>query len=355
MQLFLLLLVALFLFPSCESSNEEARGDHEATATIEIHPSPLFTENERFTGNQVAILSTGTLQDAVAEELGIEVGDLAQLFEIVQVKDTDFIKITAYHDDEDLPKRMVECLLNIYRDFRKEREAHLASEQLEVLGHTVAKQEALVQQKRVELPVRAVGIPKVEGDQLDRLAAREEKMLEGAKAKLAEFEKARDQLLIDLEELTKLDGEQRLVYGAALDLPQNPVALSLSKSQTLLERRDELIAAGLAAAHPDVLLLAERAASAMAEAKKEVKTLFAVLQTKQELVTRQIDRMKEMLEDYWAQSERMNLLQRDYEIAREEHEDAREILRGLRLQKEKMVSAQATPETCFTIHGWVTK
>lgn len=347
MKLFLSLSCCLFLFTACNSPDDETRGKYESTVTIEVHPSPIFRDEERFTENQVTILSARALLDRAAEEIEMDPDLLARSIEVSHLKDRDLLRITAHHDDEDLPKVMIEHLLRIYTDLRKE----LGEEQLKVLSQTLSRQAELVEKKKREIPIRALAFPQAE-DGPDELGMTDEAMLEKAKEKLTRFEKLNGEISKDLGWLKKLDEEKGLAYAATLRLPENQVAHQLKEAQRFLDLREAKISTGLAKSHPEVMLLNKKAEQARELARQEFNALRDILEIKQGLVHRQVERMKKLVEGYWAENEHLILLQQDYDLAREEHDDALRFLRKLELHKESMIAFQANPEELLTIHNW---
>lgn len=177
----------LLLLQSCDSSNEEARGEFESSATVEMHPSaiPAESKSKHFVRNQLAILQSSHILEATARELYLEPEALKKSLEISQVRENDCIKITAHHDDETLPKLMVTTLLESYSRFRKKQETKFATARLAVLVEEIGKQENEVRKAQKKIPIRAIGIPYFDSGSLQKT---EEEMLKSAKE---EYEDAR--------------------------------------------------------------------------------------------------------------------------------------------------------------------
>ncbi|MFT6239389.1 MAG: hypothetical protein ACJAQT_001468 [Akkermansiaceae bacterium] len=345
-------LIAAILFSSCDSSSPtaEKRGAHQATATVQILPSLSFPTSQNFLANQIAILKTGSLIQAASLSAQIPADILSSSLEITPIKGTDLLSITAHHDDEALPKTIVQALLDAYQNHRN----HLGAQAIKPLDEELIKQSDIVQEKRKEMTVwiQSYGIPYFDGDNRSPLGASEQDMFRSARHKLADFQTQRDQIEIQIKELSKMTGDELVEYAAGLDLPENQVTYYFTQHREALEQKRTLLAQGLAANHPDVRAVEERAEGAMDYAKKEAVSLSAVLKTKLELINRQVERMEEMVEDRQEDTPNLSSKQNSYNTAKEAYEQARETLRNLKIQQQETRILLKQPRNLIIIHGW---
>jgi succinoglycan biosynthesis transport protein ExoP len=322
-------LIAAILFSSCDSS------------------SPT---SQNFLANQIAILKTGSLIQAASLSAQIPADILSSSLEITPIKGTDLLSITAHHDDEALPKTIVQALLDAYQNHRN----HLGAQAIKPLDEELIKQSDIVQEKRKEMTVwiQSYGIPYFDGDNRSPLGASEQDMFRSARHKLADFQTQRDQIEIQIKELSKMTGDELVEYAAGLDLPENQVTYYFTQHREALEQKRTLLAQGLAANHPDVRAVEERAEGAMDYAKKEAVSLSAVLKTKLELINRQVERIEEMVEDRQEDTPNLSSKQNSYNTAKEAYEQARETLRNLKIQQQETRILLKQPRNLIIIHGW---
>lgn len=345
-------LTAAILFSSCDSSTPtaEKRGAHQATATVQIFPSPTFPASQNFLSNQIAILKTGSLIEAASLSAQVSPDILSSSLEITPIKGTDLLSITAHHDDEALPKTIVQALLDAYLDHHN----HLEAQSTKPLDDELIAQSGIVQEKRETLTgyIQSYGIPYFDGNNTSPLGASEEDMFRSARQKLAEFQTQHDQIEIQIKNFVEISDADLVQYAAGLDLPENQVTYYFTQHREALEQKRTLIASGLAASHPDIRAVEERAERAMDYAKKEAVSLKAVLKTKLELVNRQVERMSEMVEDRQKGTLDLSSKQQNYNNAKEAYEQARDTLRNLKIQQQESRILLNHPRNPLIIHGW---
>lgn len=342
-------LLTLFLLSACNSSDEEVRGEHESSATVEMHPSRISRENKNFVRNQLATLQTSHILEAAATELQMKPEALKKSLEISQVRENGFIKITAHHDDKTMPKLMVTTLLDSYRKFRKDQEKKWSTDQLSALARSIKEQEKIVLNTSKDNATWAYGIPYFDSGDLQKT---EEQMIQSAKDKLAQFEKQAALTKKQIGKLEKLDDEQLILYAAGLDLPGNEVAIYYEQYKEATGNRQRLLDSGLGRTHPDIVREEEKMRTTLDKAKEECRTILKNLKIKLKLVEAQIPKMGQMLEDRGSENESLKSRQLTYRRAREEHEDAKLLLRELEARKERVRSFFESTESFFTIRDW---
>ncbi len=350
---FFLLLAVTFLV-SCESQNPEAKekAAHHSTATVQLYPSPLFPRSDRFIANQSALLTSDPLIKSASKNCDLDPETLSSSLVIEQIPNTDLLTITVYHDDENQPKVIVQALLDTYRDHRKKIESTTTTAKLKTLDKEIATLKNLVEQRRKDIPIRASGIPHLDKNSKNPLGATEEQMFQTVRQKLADFKTQRDQITLSRGNLDDLSTENLVTYAAGLDLPENQVTHYYTQHREALETRRTLIAKGLAANHPDVIAIEEKAEGAMQYAKQEAVSLKEVLKTKLELINRQIERMSEMVKDREKNSADLNARDQKYNLAKEAYEDARKALQNSQTNQQTERSKLSSPARPLIIHGW---
>jgi uncharacterized protein involved in exopolysaccharide biosynthesis len=344
-------LLPLFFLFACDSSDDEARGKFESIATVEMHSSALSTENKHFVRNQLATLQTNHILEATAKELDMEPEALKKSLEISQIRMSDFIKITAHHDDEILPKLIVTTLLENYSRFRKDQETKSTKDTVTILNQEIAKQETELQNSKRDLAsrIQSYGIPYFDSSTSQET---EEKFGKNANERLAHFQKQGAEIKKQIRQLDSLEEEDLILYAAGLDLPQNQVAVYFVQYKESSADRQRLLDRGLGQTHPDVVALDEKMRTSLEKAKMECLSLLAVLKTKQELIDRQIEKRGHLLEDDGERTESLSLRQQNYKRAKERYEDSRLILKHLKIRKEQERAFLRRPEVFFTIHEW---
>ncbi|MDB2673415.1 hypothetical protein N9Y81_00525 [Akkermansiaceae bacterium] len=344
-------LLPLFFLFACDSSDDEARGKFESIATVEMHSSALSTENKHFVRNQLATLQTNHILEATAKELDMEPEALKKSLEISQIRMSDFIKITAHHDDEILPKLIVTTLLENYSRVRKDQETKSTKDTVTILNQEIAKQETELQNSKRDLAsrIQSYGIPYFDSSTSQET---EEKFGKNANERLAHFQKQGAEIKKQIRQLDSLEEEDLILYAAGLDLPQNQVAVYFVQYKESSADRQRLLDRGLGQTHPDVVALDEKMRTSLEKAKMECLSLLAVLKTKQELIDRQIEKRGHLLEDDGERTESLSLRQQNYKRAKERYEDSRLILKHLKIRKEQARAFLRRPEVFFTIHEW---
>lgn len=355
-------LLLSFLLSSCDSSppqtetDPKPKGAHHSTATLQLHPSPLFPSSDRFIANQIAILTSGPLIQAAAEKCNITPEALSSTLKIEQIPNTDLLTITAYHDDEKQPKANVKTLLDTYRAHRKKIKITAATGSLKALDQQIRRQSNIVQKNQKDIPIRAYGIPHFDGNHPSPLAATEEQMFQSARQKLADFETQRDQIEIQIKKLAEMPSDDLVTYASGLDLPENQVTYYFTQHREALKSKRELLASGRDEKDPDIIAIQEKADGAMQYAEKEATTLVAVLKTKLALINRQVERMNEMVKEREEGPDKNSInyhLDVKYNLAKATYEKSQAALQAMNIKQQEQRDTLSAPSQILTIHGWV--
>jgi len=349
-------IVAAFILTSCDSPESETqkRGGHQSTATVQIHQSLILPNSDRFFANQVALLTTSPIIEAASEASGVDSETISSALDVKVIDGTDLLTISAHHDEEGRPQKMIQAVLDSYRDHRKGIELVYVEEKLAALDEELIKQNNLVQKNRTELTklIQTYGTPYGVSSEVDLLARTEEQMFESARKKLADFEAQHDQLNIAFTKLEELEDSELVRYAAGLDLPENQVTYYFTQHREAAEQRRMLIAQGLGESHPDVLAVEKKAAVAMENAAKETTSLKMVLQTKSELIAKQVANMKSMIENRKSNSANLSERQKEYNDAKATYEETRNQLRNLKIDQQEGRILLKKGYPVLIIHGW---
>ncbi|MEJ6581026.1 MAG: hypothetical protein QNL33_16045 [Akkermansiaceae bacterium] len=108
--------LAAVVLISCDSkeASSKARGKYQSSAMVSIHPSATLPGTKNFLANQVVILTNEAMIDAASEISKIHAGTIEAALEVQQIEGPDFLTISAHHDEEEVPRIIVESILQAY-------------------------------------------------------------------------------------------------------------------------------------------------------------------------------------------------------------------------------------------------
>jgi len=335
-----ILLTFLLVFMTAAVITSVMPRKFESTSVVQVHPSmitinPLgasggvnpgaqmtrnYMENEFQTIVAAETLKMAADKISLPTRWSMEMDDvIATLKGVVRaspMRGTDFIEIRVRHAKPDDAKEIADAVSEAYMSRRKATEVNRAQKSLDALDEELISQSDKVQDHRKDLTVliQQYGIPYFDGNRSNPLGATEQDMFRNARQRLAEFETQRDQIEIQIKKLVEMDNQDLVAYAAGLDLPENQVTHYFTQYREALENRRTLIAQGLAERHPDIIAVEERAQGAMSYAQKEAVSLKAVLKTQLELINRQVERMREMVDDRQDDTVDLSLKQHTYTL-----------------------------------------
>ncbi|MGJ8697816.1 MAG: hypothetical protein ACSHYF_15975 [Verrucomicrobiaceae bacterium] len=359
-----LLAAATLLLPSCDSqsvtgSAEKPEGKHQCTATVQIHNTdllPLDTKvpSDTFFANQVVILSAPNTVDAAASSSQINSQTIADSIHIEPIEGTNLVKVSAHHDDPDTAKKIVEALLGAYTANRNQQDRDRTEKTLNALDRELQMHGDIVQEKRKALTViiQQYGIPYFEGREENNIGRTEEEMYRRATEKLDLLEQDRNRLEIQIKRLIDTANEDLIRTAAGLELPENQVSNFYTAYLQALRNKDTALASGLGEDHPKVVASQKQAELHLKDASREVTTLKEILNTRLTLIDRQVERMREMVQDKKDNTVDLSMQQHQYNSAKEEYEQARNLLREMKIQQQEARVQIRMPRTPLTIHGW---
>ena len=372
-----ILLTFLLVFMTAAVITSVMPEKYESSSVVQVHPSMLsinpignggggsnpgslmtrnYMENEFET-----IIAPETLKKAAEDiELPTRWGQsleevVSTLKEIVSAsprRGTDFIEISVRHANSADAKAIADAVSTAYMERRRQNEVSRAQKALKALDDELVAQSDIVQDNRKELTVliQQYGIPYFEEGQSNPLGMTESKMLEIARQKLDDFKVQVDQIEIQIKKLVELDNDDLISFAAGLDLPENQVTYYYTQAREAKQERLSMMAQGLGRKHPDILAMDEQAKSLMEEAHKEVVSLKANLQTKRELINRQVERMETMVEGKTFDTIELSLKQSRYNQAKEAYEQSRAMLREMKIRQQEARVLLKMPRDPITLH-----
>ncbi|MGC6457347.1 MAG: GumC family protein [Akkermansiaceae bacterium] len=371
-----ILLTFLLVFMTAAVITSVMPEKYESTSVVQVHPpmiaiNPIgnglgsnpgsimtrsYMENEFET-----IVAPETLKKA-AEDIELETRWGKDMQEVVEIltkivgasprRGTDFIEISVRHATPADAKAIADAVSNAYMTRRRSAEVNRAQKALKALDDELVAQSDLVQDNRKELTVliQQYGIPYFEDDYSNPLGRTESKMLEIARQQLDNFKVQSDQIEISIKKLVDLSNDDLIHFAAGLDLPENQVTYYYTQYRDVKNKRLASMALGLGRKHPDIMAMDEQSKSLMEDAHKEVIALKANLQTKLELINRQVERMNKTVQEKTDGTIALSLKQSSYNQAKEAYEQSRAMLREMKIRQQEARVLLKMPRDPITLH-----
>ncbi|MGJ8695441.1 MAG: GumC family protein [Verrucomicrobiaceae bacterium] len=372
-----ILLTFLLVFMTAAVITSVMPRKYESTSVVQVHPSmiaisptgranntanPGTMMTRHYMENEFeSIIAPQTLSEAAVAidlesrwDLDLE-GSVDVLKKIVQAvprRGTDFIEISVRHANSEDAKDIAEAIADAYINRRNRTEHNRAKEALDALDEELQRHGDVVQEKRKALTVliQQYGIPYFDGRSSSPVGLTEEEMYRRANSKLDQLEQDRNQLEIQIKRLVSTSPDDLIRTAAGLELPENQVSNLYNEYLKTKRNRESAIASGLGPNHPTVKSLDGIAINLMKDAEKEVTSLKEVLNTRLNLVDRQVERMREMVKVKKDDTVDLSMQQHQYNSAKEEYEQARDLLRAMKIQQQEQRVLLRMPRTPITLH-----
>jgi capsular exopolysaccharide synthesis family protein len=372
-----ILLTFLLVFMTAAVITSVMPEKFQSTSVVQVHPSmmainPIGTSNSganpgaQMTRNYMenefeSIIAPETLRMA-AEDIDLEtrwsmdmeevIENLTQIITASPRRGTDFIEISVRHGNPGDAKAIADAVSKAYIERRRNNEVTRAQKALKTLDDELIAQSDLVADYRKDLTVliQQYGIPYFEEGYSNPLGATEQEMLRNARQRAADFKVQRDQIKIQIEKLVELTNEDLIVFAAGLDLPENQVTYYYTQYRETLKNRMATIAQGLGVKHPNILAMDQQAKTLMEDAQKEAVALKENLRTKLEMIDRQVVAMEEMVKERTDGTIDLSLRQNQYTQAKEAYEQAREMLRQMKIRQQEARVLLKMPRDPITLH-----
>ncbi|MDB4354008.1 polysaccharide biosynthesis tyrosine autokinase [Akkermansiaceae bacterium] len=373
-----ILLTFLLVFMTAAVITSVIPRKYESSSVVQVHPSMLaiaptrggaqqhsgtfmtrnYMENEFQT-----ITASQTLTEA-AEALDLPsrwdmdldrtVKILTQIVNANPTRGTDFIEIAVRHANAEDAKDISKAITNAYIARRNRTEMSRAEKALEALDTELQTHGDVVndKQKALTVLIQQYGIPYFDGRSSSPVGQTEEIMYQNAQQRLDQLEQDRDRLKIQIDKLVKTSPEELIPTAAGLELPENQVSVLYNQYQEATREIDTSTAQGLGPNHPTVVSLRKRASNLMRDAGSAVASLKDVLNTRINLVDRQVERMKETVLNKKDITVDLSMRQHEYNSAKEEYEQSRDLLREMKIQQQEQRVLLRMPRTPITLHEY---
>lgn len=349
---------------------------YESSSVVQVHPSVLLmtpfmrgsqmapgsTMTARYMENEFeTITAPETLAEAannieLPRRWGLDMDSAVKTLESVvatnPIRGTDFIEITVTHANPEDAKEIAEAVSRAYIERRNTTEERRALEALEALNQELQDQGDLVQDYRKALTVliQQYGIPYFDGRSSGQVGQAEELMYRRAQEKLDGLEQSRDQVQIQIRKLIDTPNEDLIRIASGLELPENQVTAYYTGYRAAEEQVIAMIASGLGPNHPEVKATKLRADGALKNAGKEVVSLKEVLETRLNLVDKQVEKMKQMVREKKDGTVDLSMRQHQYNSAKEEYEQSRMMYREMSVKQQQQRVLLKMPRTPITLH-----
>lgn len=349
---------------------------YESSSVVQVHPSVLLmtpflrgsqmtpgsTMTPRYMENEFeTITAPETLAEAAKSielparwglDMDSTIKTLENVVDTIPIRGTDFIQIIVTHANPEDAKEIAEAVSRAYIERRNSTEEGRALEALEALNQELQDQGDLVQDYRKALTVliQQYGIPYFDGRSSGQVGQAEELMYRRAQEKLDGLEQSRDQIQIQIRKLIDTPNDDLIRTAAGLELPENQVTAYYTSYRAAEEQVSAMIASGLGPNHPEVKAMKMRADGALENAGKEVVSLKEVLETRLNLVDKQVEKMKQMVREKKDGTVDLSMRQHQYNSAKEEYEQSRMMYREMSVKQQQQRVLLKMPRTPITLH-----
>jgi len=371
-----ILLTFLLVFMTAAVITSVMPKKFESSAVVQVHPSMLAiaptrggtqTQSGAFmTRNYIenefeTITSAQTLTEA-AEALDLVtrwdmdidqvVSTLSGIVRATPKRGTDFIEISVRHANAEDAKDICKSITESYITRRNRTEVERAEEALEALDAELQNHGDVVndRQKALTVLIQQYGIPYFDGRSANPVGRSEEQMYQDAQRRLEELKQNRDRLKIQINKLVQTSSEEMIPTAAGLELPENQVSDFYSQYLATNREIDDATAQGFGPNHPTLQSLRKRSINLMRDAEGAVTSLKDVLNTKINLIDRQVERMEETVLKKKDDTVDLSMRQHDYNSARDEYEQARDLYRQMKIQQQEQRVLLRMPRTPITRH-----
>jgi uncharacterized protein involved in exopolysaccharide biosynthesis len=344
---------------------------HRATAVVQFHPQNLgFQVDQKGNAGTLrtgpstywdnpfeTIASPETLRMALSHLRGeteenptITASDIETLKNKITAKPrrgTDFIEITVKDESRGDAIRLANAVATAFIERFNQIQAERNQRILGAVDEEVQAQEDMVQDHRKELTVliQQYGI-----GHSTPLEMTENQMLENTKKRLSRFMQMRDQTKIQIRQLNALKGNDLVLYAAGLDLPENQVTYYHSQYQKALAEKRTLSGEGLNPDDDKLVAIEQQIKQLKEFMQEEITSLKTNLQTKLELLIRQIKRIEELLENKDKPNLGHSTPKKPYHRAKEAYEQSRTMLHEMKIKQQEARALLELSRDPVTLH-----
>jgi uncharacterized protein involved in exopolysaccharide biosynthesis len=337
-----------------------AFAQHKATTIVQIHPASIIPLTGDYMAKEhEAIVATETLKIAAIKlysgqkvDLKHAISDLKKRISTKNRRGTDLIEITADAKTKEMAVKMANAVTDAFIKRRSSAEKKQAEKSLKALDAELVAQNKLVVKYREDLTklIQSYGIPYFDDENPSPDELTEVEMTKNAKSKLAQIKARQDEVRIRIKNLEKLEGDRLFVYALGLDIPMNKIGELYFKYQEARSEKLALFDQGLSHKHPRLKAVDNRIKKSRKKLDDEIDDLKKVFKTQLELVTLQVDRMSEIVDERGKDRIDLSLRQQNYTQAKEAYEQSRMMLREMKIKQQEARVLLETRRDPVTLH-----
>jgi uncharacterized protein involved in exopolysaccharide biosynthesis len=346
---------------------------YESTAVVQIHPSmlaiapstgspttgTLITRN--YMVNEFETITSNATLDSAIEAIALDqrwalsreetLKKVKTMVSVEPRRGTDFIEIKARSHNQEDAHDIVNAVADSYIARRNKMEVDRAKKALEALDTELQKHGDVVndKQKALTVLIQSYGIPYFDGRSSSPVG-QTRGIYQNAQQRLDQLEQDRDRLEIQIDQLIKTSAEEMIPTAAAIKLPENQVSILYTQYLETLRESEKLAAQGLAEDHPARVALTTQANEFIGDAREAVISLKDVLNTRVDLIDRQLERMKETVLNEKETSVDLSRRQHDYNSAKENYEQSRDLHREIKISQQEQRILLRNPPPMATRH-----
>lgn len=328
------------LFPAAAEEKELS-----SRVVIQIHPMHTAAPTgPNFANNQIAILQTGNIIKQAAQNLRLDSKTLKSALKVSSIQGTDLVKIETTLGDSTLGKKALQEIINAYSVQTAERHAKFVRAQFAALDEEHRSQNAIVRKKKdaIAALIQEHGIPQ----------KKEEKLLK-TKKWLETLTQHQDQLSIQIGKLKEPNLDERIRIAARSEFSENLVTRLYENRLEAQRQHDINTAMGLGPKHPSMIALEMKIQTLHDECFEETEILKDLLGARRELIKKQINKAEdEIAQNPASDAKTFEAIQLAYREMNKEYDDARELLKKVKLRQQEQRLQLTIPTQPVTIHEW---
>ena len=364
----IILLTFLLVFLTAAVITRVMPRKYASTAVVQVNTPGLgfgtklgVLESRQFFATQFEVISAARTLKVVAERLDLKnkwalnedsaIQALKGMVNTTQRTGTDLIEIRVTNIEADVAQEIAAEVALAYQERRNREELVRAEKQLDALDSEIEAQKDKVEAKRKVLDtiVRITGRPYFEGSR-NSPEAMETELTLLAERNAFDMKRNRDQYKIYLDKLATLDPAQVLRYAAELPVDNNSVRSLHSEFLAASREAEASKASGLGDRHPNMLVMKERLNGLRTDLDGAVASLRESLATNYELISKQLDVMKNTSAEQEAELVELATELHDYREATREYESSLALLQELKLTHSSERVGLRAPREPITIH-----
>lgn len=364
----IILLTFLLVFLTAAVITRVMPRKYASTVVVQVNTPGLgfgtklgVLESRQFFATQFEVISAARTLKVVAERLDLKnkwalnedsaILALKEMVDTTQRTGTDLIEIRVTNIEADVAQEIAAEVALAYQERRNREELVRAEKQLDALDSEIEAQKDKVEAKRKVLDtiVRITGRPYFEGSR-NSPEAMETELTLLAERNAFDMKRNRDQYKIYLDKLATLDPAQVLRYAAELPVDNNSVRSLHSEFLAASREAEASKASGLGDRHPNMLVMKERLNGLRTDLDGAVASLRESLATNYELISKQLDVMRNTSAEQEAELVELATELHDYREATREYESSLALLQELKLTHSSERVGLRAPREPITIH-----